>query len=236
MIESGQRRNGEVSSVPPQTRGKVRVLLADDHAIVRQGVKMILSNEPDIEVIGEAEDGLQAVELAKRLKPDVVVLDISMPGINGIEATRQIKAALPNVHTLALTMHADDTYVFQILKSGGSGYVLKRAAATDLVQAVHAARRGEAFLYPAVAKAVVADYLKRLETGEGRESYDGLTEREREILTLVAEGATNQEISQKLYISVKTVQTHRTHIMEKLNLHDRTMLVRYAIRKGLIEP
>jgi two-component system response regulator NreC len=235
MIESGQRHNGEVSSVPPQARGKIRVLLADDHAIVRQGVKMILSNEPDIEVVGEADDGLQAVEMAKRLKPDVAVLDISMPGINGIEATRQIRAALPNVHVLALTMHADDTYVFQLLKAGGSGYVLKRAAATDLVQAVHAARRGEAFLYPAVAKAVVADYLKRLESGEGRESYDGLTEREREILTLVAEGATNQEISQKLYISVKTVQTHRTHIMEKLNLHDRTMLVRYAIRKGLIE-
>jgi two-component system response regulator NreC len=236
MIESGQRPNGEVLSVPPETRGKIRVLLADDHGIVRQGVKMILSNEPDIEVVGEAEDGLQAVEMAKRLKPDVAVLDISMPGINGIEATRQIKAALPSVQTLALTMHADDTYVFQLLKAGGSGYVLKRAAATDLVQAVHAARRGEAFLYPAVAKAVVADYLKRLQSGEGRESYDGLTEREREILTLVAEGTTNQEISQKLYISVKTVQTHRTHIMEKLNLHDRTMLVRYAIRKGLIEP
>jgi len=236
MIESGQGRNGEVFSVPPQARGKIRVLLADDHAIVRQGVKMILSNEPDIEVVGEAEDGLQAVEMAKQLKPDVAVLDISMPGLNGIEATRQIKAVLPNVHTLALTMHDDDTYVFQLLKAGGSGYVLKRAAATDLVQAVHAVRRGEAFLYPAVAKAVVADYLKRLESGEGRERYDGLTEREREILTLVAEGATNQEICKKLYISVKTVQTHRTHIMDKLNLHDRTMLVRYAIRKGLIEP
>jgi len=229
-------RHAEVNDVPPTTKGKIRVLLADDHAIVREGVKMILTAEPDIEVVGEAEDGRQAVELAKKLRPDVAVLDISMPGINGIEATRQIKAALPDIHTLALTMHSDDTYVFQLLKAGASGYVLKRAAATDLVQAIRAARRGEAFLYPSVAKAVVADYLKRLKTGEGRETYDGLTDREKEILTLVADGATNQEIAQKLYISVKTVQTHRAHIMEKLNLHDRTKLVRYAIRKGLIEP
>ncbi len=218
------------------TTSKIRVLLADDHAIVRQGVKLILMAEPDIEVVAEAEDGEQAVEMAKKLKPDVAVLDISMPGINGVEATRQIKAALPETHTLTLTMHSDDAYVFQLLKAGASGYVLKNAAATDLVQAVRAARRGEAFLYPSVAKAVVADYLKRLATGEGRETYDGLTEREKEILTLVAEGATNQDIAQRLYISVKTVQTHRAHIMEKLNLHDRTMLVRYAIRKGLIEP
>jgi two-component system, NarL family, response regulator NreC len=222
--------------MPANKPAKIRVLLADDHAIVREGVKRILTAEPDLEVVGEAEDGLQAVEQAKKLKPDVAVLDISMPGINGIEATKQIKAALPNVQTLALTMHSDDSYVFQLLKAGASGYVLKRAAATDLVQAIRVARRGEAFLYPSVAKAVVADYLKRLETGEGRETYDGLTDREKEILTLVAEGATNQEIAQKLYISVKTVQTHRAHIMEKLNLHDRTLLVRYAIRKGLIEP
>jgi two-component system, NarL family, response regulator NreC len=215
---------------------KIRVLLADDHAIVREGVRRILTAEPDIEVVAEADDGLGAVEQAKKLKPDVAVLDISMPGINGIEATKQIRAALPNTHTLALTMHSDDSYVFQVLKAGASGYVLKRAAATDLVQAIRAAWRGEAFLYPAVAKAVVADYLKRLEGGEGRETYDGLTDREKEILTLVADGATNQEIAQKLFISIKTVQTHRAHIMEKLNLHDRTMLVRYAIRKGLIEP
>jgi len=212
------------------------VLLADDHAIVREGVKMILTAEPDLEVVGEAEDGLQAVEMARRLKPDVAVLDVSMPRLNGIEATRQIRAALPDTQVLALTMHSDDTYVFQLLKAGASGYVLKRAAATDLVQAVRAARRGEAFLYPAIAKAVVADYLKRLESGEGREAYDGLTEREREILTLVAEGVTNQDIAERLYISIKTVQTHRAHIMEKLSLHDRTQLVRYAIRKGLIEP
>jgi len=226
----------EMSAVASSKTGKIRVLLADDHAIVREGVKMILTAERDLDVVGEAEDGLEAVELAKKLKPDVAVIDISMPGINGIEATKRIKAALPDTHVLALTMHSDDTYVFQLLKAGASGYVLKKAAATDLVQAVRAARRGEAFLYPSVAKAVVADYLKRLETGEGRETYDGLTDREKEILTLVAEGATNQEIAQKLFISVKTVQTHRAHIMEKLNLHDRTKLVRYAIRKGLIEP
>ncbi len=214
---------------------KIRVLLADDHAIVREGVRLILSAEPDIEVVGEAEDGVEAVELARRLKPDVAVIDISMPRLNGVEATRQIKDALPNTHALALTMHADDIYVFQLLKAGASGYVLKRAAATDLVQAIRAARRGEAFLYPAVAKAVVADYLKRLEDGEGREAYDGLTEREKQILTLVAEGASNQDIAERLFISVKTVQTHRAHIMEKLGLHDRTQLVRYAIRKGLIE-
>ncbi len=228
--------DGGVSVVPPSKTEKIRVLLADDHAIVREGVKRILTAEPDLDVVGEAEDGLQAVEQAKKLKPDVAVLDISMPELNGIEATKQIKAALPNTHTIALTMHADDAYVFQLLKAGASGYVLKRAAATDLVQAIRAASRGEAFLYPSVAKAVVSDYLKRLESGEGRETYDGLTDREKEILTLVAEGATNQEIAQKLYISVKTVQTHRAHIMEKLNLHDRTMLVRYAIRKGLLEP
>jgi len=220
------------SSKPKRTT----VLLADDHAIVREGVKMILTAESDLEVIAEAEDGLQAVEMARRLKPDVAVLDVSMPRLNGIEATRQIRAALPDTQVLALTMHSDDTYVFQLLKAGASGYVLKRAAATDLVQAVRAARRGEAFLYPAIAKAVVADYLKRLESGEGREAYDGLTEREREILTLVAEGVTNQDIAERLYISIKTVQTHRAHIMEKLSLHDRTQLVRYAIRKGLIEP
>ena len=214
---------------------KIKVLLADDHAIVREGVKMILAREPDFEVVGEAQDGRQALELVERMKPNVVVMDISMPGMGGIEATQQVKEGHPGVNVIALTMHEDESYVFKLLRAGASGYVLKRAAAHDLVQAVRAAAKGEAFLYPSVARKVVEDYLKRVEAGEERERYDGLTEREKEILTHIAEGLSNQQIAQKLYISIKTVQTHRAHILEKLGLHDRTELVRYAIRKGLIE-
>ncbi|MDR5694407.1 MAG: response regulator transcription factor [Armatimonadota bacterium] len=215
---------------------KIRVLVADDHTIVREGIRMILTAQPDIEVVGEAANGQEAIELTRKLRPDVVVMDISMPGVSGIHATKAIKAEMPEVNVLALTMHEDETYVFQLLKAGAAGYVLKRGAASDLVNAVRAASKGEAFLYPSVAKAVVQDYLQRVEAGEERERWDGLTQREREILKLIAEGYTNQEIAQKLYISVKTVQTHRAHILEKLGLHDRTELVRYAIRKGLIEP
>lgn len=215
---------------------KIRVLIADDHTIVREGIRMILTAQPDIEVVGEAANGQEAIDLTRKLRPDVVVMDISMPGVSGINATKAIKAEMPEVNVLALTMHEDETYVFQLLKAGASGYVLKRGAASDLVNAVRAASKGEAFLYPSVAKAVVQDYLQRVEAGEERERWDGLTQREREILKLIAEGYTNQEIAQKLYISVKTVQTHRAHILEKLGLHDRTELVRYAIRKGLIEP
>lgn len=218
-----------------QKMAKIKVLLADDHAIVREGVKMILAREPDFEVVGEAQDGRQALELVERMKPNVVVMDISMPGMGGIEATQQVKEGHPGVNVIALTMHEDESYVFKLLRAGASGYVLKRAAAQDLVQAVRAAAKGEAFLYPSVARKVVEDYLKRVEAGEERERYDGLTEREKEILTHIAEGLSNQQIAQKLYISIKTVQTHRAHILEKLGLHDRTELVRYAIRKGLIE-
>ncbi len=214
---------------------KTKVLIADDHAIVREGVRMILAKEPDIEVVGEAEDGRQALDLVEQRRPNVVVMDISMPGMGGIEATKKVKEQHPGVNVLALTMHEDETYVFQLLRAGASGYVLKRAAAQDLVQAVRAAAKGEAFLYPSVARKVVEDYLKRVEAGEERERYDGLTEREREILTLIAQGLSNQQIAEKLYISIKTVQTHRAHVLEKLGLHDRTELVRYAIRKGLIE-
>jgi len=214
---------------------KIRVLIADDHAIVREGVKMILAKESDIEVAGEASDGQEALALVERLKPAVVVMDISMPGMGGIEATQLVKERYPAVNVLALTMHEDESYVFKLLRAGASGYVLKRAAAQDLVQAVRAAAKGEAFLYPSVARKVVEDYLKRVEAGEERARYDGMTEREKEILTLIAQGLSNKQIGERLYISIKTVQTHRAHILEKLGLHDRTELVRYAIRKGLIE-
>jgi two-component system response regulator NreC len=214
---------------------KIKVVIADDHAVVREGIKMILSREPDIEIVGEASNGREALDLVATAKPIVVVMDISMPEMGGIEATRRVKEAYPKVNVLALTMHEDESYVFQLLKAGASGYVLKRGAAQDLVQAIRSAARGEAFLYPSVARSVLADYLKRVQSGEERHRYDGLTDREREILALIAEGLSNQEIAQKLFISIKTVQTHRTHIMEKLDLHNRAQLVRYAIRKGLIE-
>ena len=215
---------------------KIKVVIADDHAVVREGIKMILSREPDIEIVGEAGNGREALDLVAKTKPHVVVMDISMPEMGGVEATRRVKEAHPKVNVLALTMHEDESYVFQLLKAGASGYVLKRGAAQDLVQAIRSAARGEAFLYPSVARSVLADYLKRVEAGEERHRFDGLTDREREILALIAEGLSNQEIARKLYISIKTVQTHRTHIMEKLDLHNRAQLVRYAIRKGLIEP
>jgi two-component system response regulator NreC len=215
---------------------RVKVVIADDHAVVREGIKMILGREPDIEIVGEASNGREALDLVAKARPAVVVMDISMPEMGGIEATKRVKEAWPKVNVLALTMHEDESYVFQLLKAGASGYVLKRGAAQDLVQAIRSAARGEAFLYPSVARSVLADYLKRVQSGEDeRKRYDGLTDREREILALIAEGLSNQEIAQKLYISIKTVQTHRTHIMEKLDLHNRAQLVRYAIRKGLIE-
>lgn len=214
---------------------KIKVLVVDDHAIVREGVRMILAREADIDVVGEAGDGAEALQHVERLRPHVVVMDISMPGMGGIEATQVVRTKYPGVQVLALTMHEDESYVFQLLRAGAAGYVLKRAAAQDLVQAVRAAARGEAFLYPSVARKVVEDYLKRVESGEERERYDGLTTREKEILTLIAQGLSNQQIAEKLFISIKTVQTHRAHILEKLGLHDRTELVRYAIRKGLIQ-
>jgi two-component system response regulator NreC len=220
----------------PQQVQQVKVLVAEDHAVVREGIRMILDAQEDFAVVGEARDGDEAVRLARQLRPDVVVMDISMPRMNGVEATQEIKRLFPDIQILILTMHEEESYVFQLLRLGAAGYVLKRAAATDLVEAVRAASRGEAFLYPAVARSVVQDYLDRMRSGEGTSRYDGLTDREREILVLIAEGHTNAQIADRLFISVKTVQTHRAHIMEKLDLHDRSLLVRYAVRKGLIQP
>jgi two-component system response regulator NreC len=214
---------------------KIRVLLADDHTILRAGLKMMLNAQPDIEVIGEAADGRQAIHEAQRLQPDIVLMDITMPDMNGIEATRQIKKHLPDIKVLVLTMHEHDEYIFQALRSGASGYMLKEAADTELITALHVVHSGQFYLSPTAQSVMVGDYLQRVRTGEEKDSYSSLTEREREILKLVAEGYTNNQIAERLVISPKTVDTHRTHIMDKLNLHSRAELVKYAMRRGLLE-
>ncbi len=214
---------------------KVRVLIVDDHAIVRDGVRMILEAQPDIEVVGEASDGREALEAARQVSPSVVLMDIAMPGMNGLEATAAIRQDLPDVQVIILTMHEDYEYFFEVLRAGASGYVLKGASSDDLVSAIRAVHQGGVYLHPAVAKNLVSDYVKRMEPGEDRARYDGLSDRERQVLKLVAEGKTSRQIADELFLSVNTVQTHRAHIMEKLGLHNRTDLIRYALRKGLVE-
>ncbi|MFQ6013847.1 MAG: response regulator [Anaerolineae bacterium] len=214
---------------------RIRVLLVDDHTILRDGIRVLLEAQPDIQVVGEAADGREAVLKTRQLRPHVVLMDIAMPRLSGLEATRQIKEENPEVAVLVLTMHDSEEYVGQILAAGASGYVIKRAAASELVSAIRAVNQGGAFLYPSISKMLVEDYLRRVEAGGEQDSYDGLTDREREVLQLIAEGYTNKEIAQILSVSVKTVQTHRSHIMEKLDMHDRVDLVKYAIRKGIIQ-
>ncbi|MGC8780662.1 MAG: response regulator [Anaerolineae bacterium] len=214
----------------------IRILLADDHAVVRAGLRMLLSADPGLEIVGEAETGAQALRLTDELRPDVVLMDISMPDMNGIEATRRIKAGHPDVAVLALTMHEDDQYFFEMLAAGASGYVPKRAAPNDLIAAIYAVRGGGVFLFPSVARVLVQDYLQHsTRAGNVGRSFDALTDREREVLVLIAQGLNNQEIADQLVISVKTVNRHRENIMAKLNLHSRVELVRYAIEKGLID-
>ncbi len=214
---------------------KITLLMVDDHEIVRAGLRMLLQAQPDMQIVGEAEDGRAAIAKAKELAPNVVLMDISLPDIDGFEATRQIKRALPNTAILALTMHESDEYFFKMLDAGASGYVPKKAAPTDLVSAIRVVHEGGVFLYPSVAKALVRDYMGRVAEGVEREAFDGLTDREQEVLKLIADGLPNQDIADRLTISVKTVERHRANIMAKLNLHSRTELVKYAIRKGLID-
>lgn len=197
---------------------------------------MLLADDQELEIIGEAENGADGVRMACTLRPDVVLMDISMPDMNGIEATRRIKAQCPEVAVLALTMHEDDQYFFEMLSAGASGYVPKRAAPNDLISAIHAICKGGMFLFPSVARLLVTDYLqKRDQPDAPARKVDELTERESEVLTLIAEGRNNQEIAEALVISVKTVNRHRENIMAKLKLHSRIELVHYAIEKGLIE-
>ncbi len=214
----------------------ITILLVDDHAVVRAGLRMLLAADPDLQIVGEAENGVEGVRLALELTPDVVLMDISMPDMNGIEATRKIKVGAPGVAVLALTMHEDDQYFFEMLGAGASGYIPKRAAPNDLVAAIRAVRGGGVYLFPSVARALVNDYLDRPERPEGPgRAFDVLTDREREVLTLIAQGLSNPEIAEQLVISPKTVNRHRENIMTKLDLHNRVELVRYAIEKGLIE-
>ena len=213
---------------------KVRLLLVDDHQVVRAGLRMLFMAEEDMEIVGEVGSGEAAVAAALDLKPDVVLMDVVMPGLSGIEATRRIKITSPDTAVLALTMHEDEQYFFEMLQAGASGYVPKRAAPDDLLSAIRVVSRGHVFLYPSLARLLVQDYLQREESGEAQTSRE-LTPRQREVLTLIAEGHTNREIADKLVVSVKTVDRHRENIMRKLDLHGRVALVKYAIEKGLIK-
>jgi two-component system response regulator NreC len=212
---------------------KIRLLLVDDHEIVRAGLRMLFSAEPQVEIIGEASSGEDAVAAVQDLKPEVVLMDVAMPGIGGVEATRRIKASHPQVAVLALTMHEDEEYFFEMLAAGASGYVPKRAAPDDLMSAIHIVRQGDVYIYPSLARLLVKDFLHRSEAS-APETREELTPREQEVLTYIAEGYSNREIADVLVISVKTVDRHRENLMRKLQLHNRVELVKYAIEKGLI--
>jgi two-component system response regulator NreC len=213
---------------------RIRVLLSDDHAVLRAGLRALLSAEPDMDVVGEAGDGEETVRQAEALRPDVIVMDIAMPGGGGLQATRTIRTRGLPCKVLILTMHAEDQYLLPVIEAGGSGYVLKTGADSDLIEAIRVVHRGEVFLYPSAAKLLLGKYLERTETDES--TSDGLTPREREVLRLTAEGYTGQEIGERLVLSPKTVDTYRQRVMEKLNLHHRSELVKYALRKGLLQP
>jgi two-component system, NarL family, response regulator NreC len=208
---------------------KTRILLADDHNVVRRGFKLIVSKEPDLEVVGEAGNGREAVELAERLQPDVVVIDVSMPELNGIEGTRRISVSCPRTRVLALSMHRDAVYVREILRAGARGYIVKDADDDAFLDAVRSVARNEAYLSPAIADAVLSDYRKHVSS-----PVDLLTSREREVIQMIAEGKTNKDIANFLALSVYTVEAHRGKIMEKLNLHNTGDMVRFALRNGLI--
>lgn len=214
---------------------KIRILLADDHTLIRSGIATLLRSDKDIVVVGEAADGEEAVRKTGELRPTVVVIDLSMPKLSGIEATKIIKKKFPQVNVLVLTMHENEEYVYQILKSGAAGYVLKSAGKDELTAAIRAAAKGEKFFSPRISQLMAEGYVRRVEQGVAEAEPGGvrLTRREREILALVAKGLTNQQIADQLYISPRTVDTHRTNIMQKLNIHDLANLVRYAIEHGI---
>jgi len=213
---------------------KIRVLLADDHTLFRNGIRALLEDEQDFVIVGDAEDGREAVRLAGQLKPHVVLMDIAMPLLNGLEATRQIKREHPEINVLVLTMYDHEEYFREMLQVGASGYIIKRAAATELVAAIRAVFNGESVLSPAITRLLLEDYLSN-DAHKQENDPNSLTSREREVLQLIAEGKTSREIAEILHLSVKTVQSHRTNLMQKLDLHDRGDLIKYAIQKKIIE-
>lgn len=214
--------------------GKIRVLIVDDHTILRQGIRSLLEDEPDIDVVGEAEDGHSAVKLASQLNPDVIVMDIAMPRLNGLEATRQIRRNNASIKILILTMHENEEYIRQALAAGAMGFILKDAASNELIAAIRSIQSGEAVLSPAITRLVIADYLRWGDIEPGK-STDGLSNRECEVLQLIAEGYTNKQIAEILCLSIKTIQSHRLNLMKKLNLHNRGELIKYAIQKKIID-
>jgi two-component system response regulator NreC len=242
MTDSRQEAQDTQRTAPARPAGKLRVFLADDHAVLRSGLRLLINTQPDMEVGGEAGDGEEAVEKVRALAAqgavDVVVLDIGMPRLTGLEALRQIKATHPDLAVLILTMHASEPYLFQVIQLGGAGYVLKQTADEHLLGAIRAAAQGQPFLYPTMEARLLTDFVHRARrAGERADAaFLSLTDREREVLTLVAQGYTNQEIAERLLVSVKTVETHRAHIMSKLGLQTRAELVRYALREGYLTP
>jgi DNA-binding NarL/FixJ family response regulator len=211
-----------------------RILIADDHAIVRSGLRKVIDAKPDLEVVAEAEDGAEAVDKALKEDVDLAILDVSMPRMTGIQATAELHKRRPELKTLILSMHDSEQFLFEALKAGASGYVLKSGADTDIVDACRAAMRGDSYLYPSAVATLVRDYVER--GGQGEEEYDVLTPRELEVLKLIAEAHTSKDIAQALFISIKTVERHRQNILDKLGMRDRVELTRYAIRRGLIQP
>jgi DNA-binding NarL/FixJ family response regulator len=212
----------------------IRILLADDHTVLRDGLRAMLERQPDMAVIGEAADGRECVRLAAEQSPDVVVMDIGMPNMNGIEATRRILADSPHIAVVILSMHQDESYILRSLKAGAKGYLLKDALRADVLEAIRAVAQGRSFLTRKIARMLQEDYVRQLESRGLDDTYDLLTDREREILQLVAEGRANKEVAQLLNVSLTTVETHRTHILQKLGLHTVPELILYAVRKGII--
>jgi two-component system response regulator NreC len=212
----------------------IRILLADDHTVMRNGLRLLLERQPDLRVVGEAADGREAVDLAESTKPDVVVMDIAMPHLNGVEAARQITTRSPHTAIAILSMHSDESYVIRSLKAGARAYLLKDSAEADLIAAIQAIMKGHSFFSPAVRKILKEDYMRQLDEMGAEDTYELLTTREREVLQLVAEGKSNKDVANLLNLSLYTVETHRTHILQKLNLHSVPELILYAVRKGII--